>query len=718
MNKFIDKVLSKLNNLFFDTIGNLYSFSKSFKAFLWIFELISLLFCSYTVYRVMGIVNAVVLLVSLGAIMIISARNEQVLKHGSVFGILVTAFVTYRSIDWIADFSISVYEDSMVLFIASQTAMLTVILYILLIITSVLFGQIVERKTDNIKLQKQLILNLFAILFIVYIVVPSETFFSNMSDFDIRYKYLLFFYVPMVILFSYLVPTFIVNIKWNIGKHVLSLMCGVLTAIYIQYMFLNNLNRLLDGTGVDWAKYKTQIIINVFVWLVIIAIPFLLRGKIKIYDKFVTLIPAILIGIHAFSLVFIIAAGLPKENKLMDAYLSSEEQYAVSKEGNIIIFIIDAVDNDFIEQIYNEDPEKYDELKDFTVYTNTCSVYDSTAPSVMTMVAGAEFHNDLSADEWYHLAWTNDKTTGFYDRMHNAGYKINYYNFYGGNPIEWIGKIDNAVSVENVGISQVDYKRLTANMDKLIGYRVLPYVLKKHIDIENISFSELVDIGDYSFTRTYNKDFMDNMKLYVSDSDQPYYIYQHIRGAHWPCPSGDLIEETKYCLDIAGEYVRQMQELGVYDESTIIFCSDHGRHDTGADVGEDVVFGSTPMFFIKEANIHRDKIEFNNAPIYHEDIIATIMENAGVYSEKNIEDVKTFGTSIYMHHEGEQRERAWYDRMCDSSLGETVVSRYTTFNSSFNCWYEYKYTGDKDELKRVVDQGIVSGKYLIKEFFG
>ncbi len=124
-----------------------------------------------------------------------------------------------------------------------------------------------------------------------------------------------------------------------------------------------------------------------------------------------------------------------------------------------------------------------------------------------------------------------------------------------------------------------------------------------------------------------------------------------------------------------------MKELGVYDDSLIIIISDHGIHD-GVD-GISFPKASTPLFLIKEQNINRNEICLNNSPIYHEDIIPTILVNCGLYYEG---DEKIIGNSIYDFKEGDLRERIWYDRDFNS---DSILA--------------FSYTGNTEDLEFQVE---------------
>ncbi|MBR3637153.1 MAG: hypothetical protein IKN45_04430, partial [Lachnospiraceae bacterium] len=109
---------------------------------------------------------------------------------------------------------------------------------------------------------------------------------------------------------------------------------------------------------------------------------------------------------------------------------------------------------------------------------------------------------------------------------------------------------------------------------------------------------------------------------------------------------------------------------------------DHGIHDDDDSSGVEFPTAATPMFLIKEKNVHRENIAMCSAPISYEDFQATILENMGLLGP---EDEVIFPDSIYKYSEGDLRVRVWYD---SSFSGKASM--------------KYVFCGDTCELERVV----------------
>ena len=188
----------------------------------------------------------------------------------------------------------------------------------------------------------------------------------------------------------------------------------------------------------------------------------------------------------------------------------------------------------------------------------------------------------------------------------------------------------------------------------------------------------------------YDNDFFDsltNKRLSVSNDNDNYFIIEHLNGAHQPCD--DVIEETKKCLAIAKEYIKQLKALGLYEDSTIIITSDHGRHTSNF-----AAAASTPIFMVKEAGTTGGEMKISTAPVYHADFLATYLKAAGIYGES---DKETYGASVFDLSDDMQRERTWYDHTGDDA--------YPNPNgAACNIYRAYRYTGDQETLREMTSK--------------
>ena len=96
---------------------------------------------------------------------------------------------------------------------------------------------------------------------------------------------------------------------------------------------------------------------------------------------------------------------------------------------------------------------------------------------------------------------------------------------------------------------------------------------------------------------------------------------------------------------------------------------------------------STPMLLIKKPMEKHNEFILSGKPVYYRDFQATILKYAGLYEDQF--PAEEFGKTIDDFDEHEERMRVWFD---------------TGFNNQKI--RKYEYTGDTDELDRIVREGI------------
>ena len=599
-------------------------------------------------------------------------------------------------------------------------------------------------------------------LFIIYIYLPAETFFHSYSDYNFPYWILLKSLILEFICVWYTATYILSMLNAALSRKVQALVLGFTLAIYVQYMFFNQNVGIVDGHPFVFKEHMVLATVNIIVWAALIIIPVavatsnLKKAKNPAIpteskntnDNLTTNTPApttvtpklstAILALHILTFAMLLISADKQCYHYSSVYFDYSEQYTVGSGKNIVLFIIDEADNKFIKELYEEGKISHT-FDDYIIYTNTCSVYDFTNLSMLQMVTNYPFDNTLDASTRRELAWSQNAVQEFYDRFHQAGYKVNFFNFDYENSEGVIGKMDNArvFDEKTDTIQYINYKNIKKQSDALTAYRLLPIVLKPTVDMTLVSSPDPVII--YSTNTGYydNKDFDENMELKLGDSDN-YLIIHHTKGLHMP---DNNVATMEYCLGSVEKYIEQMKALGVYDNASIIITADHGSHDecTGD------TWAATPMFMIRtgvsESPEAKDTDKaaggptLSDAPIYHTDIMPTLLYEAGLYygdsasenengvqpgnsksdddeslyqgdseqaeeSGKNadqqmLSDTELFGKTVFDYKDDDQRERTWYNRRYDPAYPK---------REKYNVYYGYTYTGNTETLEKMVEE--------------
>lgn len=530
-----------------------------------------------------------------------------------------------------------------------------------------------------------------SLLFTVMIYLPLDSYMSAYSDFDFTAGILLAALLPRFF-YALCAAVLIVFLKNSLLKRVVVFLSAAELCVYIQYMLMNKNLGMLDGSKNDWSGNEIFGVVNIAVWAAVFVLFFVLYFKSGTAKNAIVFgIPGFLGAIQLVSAV-IMLAGAPHDIwRLSGEHLSGSKQFCAAPGKNTIVFVWDTFDNDYLRDIEKNAPGLLQRFNDFTVYTNTCSVYDCTNASMTQMFTGIGFDNTLTADEFFDKAWNSPKADEFYARLHKAGYSVNYYNMpiYDFSQIR--GKLDNVEKYDPEAMAAYgrafSRKSIAKYFYMVAAYRALPYLSKRYIDINGFDMAGLRVNDTKINVISSNAAFENALTLGIEPTWENALIMQHLEGMHG--------EDTpEHCLEISLKYIDELKRLGLYENADIIFTADHGKHNYN-----DTRLCATPLFMIKRAGESHDSPVFNGAPIYHTDIQATILDCAGCYSAKT--DAAEFGTDIYAWGEGDKRERTWYDRGKSGKCPAIKVN--DTIMTGINAYFAYTYTGDTEDLRKTVE---------------
>lgn len=524
------------------------------------------------------------------------------------------------------------------------------------------------------------------IFFITGVYIPSETYFNNFNNYAYIYSDFFPFIIIRMTILVFVSAVFLCGLGENMKAAVAKLLCGLTLAVYAQYMLMNGSMPNVLGDPMDWDALTGECIVNAVVWLLIIALPFIAGAIIKRIPKLKDNIHAknaynyvslFVGGIHLITLITLIITTPVDLFDYNRTGLSNEEQFVVSKNKNIITFIIDMADQDYFEKAYSTNPEKFECLKDFKCYTNACMMYDSTFLSIPQMLTGSDIYpENFESQKWKSDVWNSERSTAFYSRLHENGYSVNFYGDFSNDYAELIGKADNTIRIEKKDINI--YKPLLyGTIDMAAEFKFMPLALKRYFE-EDMSFYWNDGVSVPERCVTHNGVFMDSLDLKISESDNNYFIVEHILGTHGY--TGAIDDETLACLDIVDKYMSQLKEFGVYDDSVIIITADHGEHNKDANY---------PIFYMKEPGETHSDILYNASPVWFTDLPATFLKASGLWKDG---DENIFGIPIQEIPEDEVRERLVFQRV------EYEVGENGYLSPEPGTMYGYYFTGDKYDL--------------------
>ncbi len=428
------------------------------------------------------------------------------------------------------------------------------------------------------------------------------------------------------------------------------LLFGVALGMYLQGNYINADYGVLDGRAIDWFQYRDIAVVNTAIWLVCLFIPLVATHLCPEMAK-----KGFKWGAQFLIAVQILAFGITLATTNLDrgenAVLSVKGINEVSEQGNVIVFVLDTFDDQDMKELLKTDPNFFSDLDGFTYFENNTGMYSTTKGSIPFILTGEVYRNEQPYNSYVEEAFLK---TDFFRELKKDGYDIGLYT-----QNNLIGFSSCKDYVSNLALSEVKISspiKMLGLLYKFTGFRYFPHLLKPSVWIYSSEFdgckeTEKSDSTIYSLDNLsyYNRLTQEQLSLVETGKC---YRFIHLYGSHAPYTltenlqkaedgSATCISQSKASLKIVYEYIKQLKELGVYDQSTLLILSDHGRM-----LGEP----RNPIFFCKERN-SRGPLRATNAPVCQEDIQATIMSDLG------INDDGKYGQSAFDVDEGEERDR-------------------------------------------------------------
>ena len=457
--------------------------------------------------------------------------------------------------------------------------------------------------------------------------------------------------------------------------------------LYVQGNFLNIDYGPLDGRDIDWTRYGAYSLVNTFVTMLIVLVPFgILYFSKKFWAGMVKFISVVLIGMQIFTLVYFALAVKPQPLEGDYGMGWDGMRSMAAEDDNIAIILLDTFDNKLVDPLLADDPTCLDFLDGFTYYKNTLGAYKFTYPSMTAFMTGELWYCDGSYSDrtaYLNHAWESDE---LFTGLHEEGYDVRVLGAW-----QYLGSarpdlIDNYEADPKIVTS---YPGLTAKMLQFTAFKYLPHVLKPGFWLYTGEFNNYKELTIYQMIDPLSYERIVSEPV-AADAESKTFRMYHFSGMHLPYTlskdvaeipesEGSMFEQSKGSLKIAKTLIEQMKAAGVYDNTTIIIMADHGTVHN--DIPDDAY---NPVFFVKPANAS-GALTTSMAPVWLLDLKATVLDAAGV---PNYAD---YGTSVFDLTESTERERYFY---CTHTADETGAGLT-----------EFLVTGDANDYSNWVKTG-------------
>ena len=389
---------------------------------------------------------------------------------------------------------------------------------------------------------------------------------------------------------------------------ILLVMWGGFVIAYAQMLLFNSGMTAITGDNANYGSLTPGHIANLLIWVIVAFLPLcvwiVLRAKKKEfkYEKALVLTMLIISGMQIAGLVSTaVSAELPRGFDEDPLCFSYEPILKFSPDDNILVFVLDRLDANYMTETLERYPELNQQLDGFTFYQDNISEFQHTFPSVTNMLTQHYYRDELTIAEYWEEAWSQHNVV---DILRENGFSTNLYldslSTYGG-----FNQIENRTDNIRKGKITVDLRGTLIFIGRLSLGRLSPYFLKDSFinpldsafgnsfyALRNVDYVQPSAIGNESDMRFYdyikqNEFSADSKKrvfnfIHLSCSHADWNIHVTTGGYHYNekrgviSSGGNYMDSTRACFEILNTFFEKMKKTGVYDNSTIILLADHG----------------------------------------------------------------------------------------------------------------------------------------------
>lgn len=526
--------------------------------------------------------------------------------------------------------------------------------------------------------------NIFTVITLL-IFGPYEIYISNRNDFEFVFKD--FYWIPLLVGLGYFIIVTMLGLilPVKVSKILLNLEFALTLCCYIQAMFLNGKMEALLGQKVSWDLITISF--NLCIWLAIIVAVFIVSRKLK--EKADVGFQFISFAITAMQLVALVSLLLTTDvlvsNGAKKGYPSADGMLSLSKEKNVVVFLLDYFDGRTMDVVLQEYPDIVSELEGFTYYPNATSVHSRTFPSVTYLLTGNMCYFDTGYREYVNNAHKDGKLI---PTLQQNNIEIGLYTYE-----QYVGEsVTDYISNWSYGKINVNPIKLEKYLLKMILYRDMPYLLKPRFEYDTGTINNNVKKSVLTTDRPYENSNDEWVKseiakgLYIDDAKDKNGTFRFFHLASCHRDLSNPVVPAAYSLEIVNDYLRQMKQLGIYDDATVLIITDHGYSGGGStlDMPHET---AVPIFFVKPSGDSDIELQISEAPVSHTDFIPTVLDGFGL-------EYTHIGQPVYNISETEERERLYYySALYSDQEGEIELREYKISGDARNA-SNYVFTGN------------------------
>ena len=217
----------------------------------------------------------------------------------------------------------------------------------------------------------------------------------------------------------------IVSLKGKAFRWTLTAVFALTVSAYVQSLLMNGSLGILNGDAYSCSAGSA--VFNLFVWAAIFVICYyILHISRNVWRGLLRYGAIAILVMQIASTVSIALKDAPEANSIKEYSLSEAGMYEYSAEDNVFVFVLDRLDQDYIQNVLARDPDFFESMDGFTAYSNATSVYARTQPALNHVLTGSEKAYTVPSQDFFTQSWTEDGKD-LLGGLQKEGYSVELY---------------------------------------------------------------------------------------------------------------------------------------------------------------------------------------------------------------------------------------------------------------------------------------------------
>ncbi len=539
------------------------------------------------------------------------------------------------------------------------------------------------------------LLQIIAFWLPLLVVTPLIIIIQNPDDFAGN----LFVQTLLLICFS----TLMVTITWLVllflpnkySMNLIAFIAAMATVMVIQGYFIHGLFEYgqLNGKAINWKGFGFFYWLETVMFFIFLFLIYLLyRNKPKIHKNV-----AVVLIIFSLAQTIMVLPNYFQSKPISHEVDFDESVFEFSSTENVIHILADGFQADIVKQVFQENPTLVEEFSGFTFFENHLGRFQSTAPTIPSILTGEFFNLDLGYTHKATAKMIEDKS--YTNILYENGYRLDFA------PITNFHCHKNANSCLNKSFNNLKSRGYLTHKTALGGlmllldislFRHTPMSIKESIYNDGTwMLSSNIPNGWSLYPDPIIREWTQHMKVATT---KPLYKWYHFIGTHIPAQwdadcnfigrqpqKREFYKAQAHCvLKGMANLLRKLKQENIYDVTTIVINGDHGCNIPANDLYgvernrssiTDAFIGSTrPSFMIKPKH-SQEALVYNKVATTLEDVAPTLLDSIGLPTD-NYQ-----GISALENIDNYTKQRN-YHRYIDNTFGSGQAVPYTDYSVS------------------------------------